>query len=371
MSKEWNSPWNSFNSYKGLLYSKHYEAINDWKKGKREAPLPPIEVSLDPINACNLLCQHCNAHKYLTDVDKSRRMTDAHLMELITFLAKWGVKGVCFGGGGEPTLHTKLKDALLLSKELGMENSIATNGTCFDNELIDTATRTCRWIGVSVDSANFRTYMKGRNKNLFSQTIFCLEKLVDNVKKNKLNCDVAYKFLIFDYNQKEIFKACKLAKSIGVKDFHVRPADFRHQGLGEWQKKNNLYDIKLIGKQFEQCHELEDENFRVFTVTHKFNDDFTPRRKFTECYASPICLQLCPNGDMYLCPDTRYIDFYKLGIHTNPEDIPNIWGNKNHYNLVFRSGCKNCHSRCTFNPYNEQCERLFINKDDPMCKNFV
>ena len=34
--KEWSrkNEFNSFNSWKGLLYSRHYEAIIDWKDGK-------------------------------------------------------------------------------------------------------------------------------------------------------------------------------------------------------------------------------------------------------------------------------------------------------------------------------------------------
>ena len=32
--KEWNNPYNSFNSMKGLLYSPWYKSIRDWKDGK-------------------------------------------------------------------------------------------------------------------------------------------------------------------------------------------------------------------------------------------------------------------------------------------------------------------------------------------------
>jgi MoaA/NifB/PqqE/SkfB family radical SAM enzyme len=372
--KEWNDWANSFNSMKGLLYSEQYKAIDEWKLGKRGAPLPPVEVSLDPIHACNLMCTHCNAHRYLShsSLPNEHRMPDEHMLNLVQFLADWGVKGICWGGGGEPTLHSKLKDGLLLAHKLGVENSIATNGTLFTDELIDVATRTCRWIGVSVDAACKKTYKIGRNQDLFTKTIINLGKLAVYAKNNNLHCDVAFKFLIFDYNQTEIFKACKLAKSLGIKDFHARPADFRHQGLGEWQKKLSGYNIPLIKKQFEKCHALADDNFHVYTVVHKFNEDFTPKRRFTQCFATPICIQLCADGNVYLCPDTRHMEDYKLGEHyPNPKSILDIWGNKKHYDLVFATGCQPCLSRCTFSPYNEQVERLFINKDDPFCRNFV
>ncbi len=369
--KEWSKKnwFNSFNSAKGLLFSDWYKAIDKWRLGEGK-PLPPIEVSFDPIHACNLNCEWCNASRYLNYDMKDRRMTDEHIMNLTQFLGEWGVKGICFGGGGESTLHTKLPDAMRLAKKLGVDTSIATNGTVFTDELIDTLARCCRWVGISMDSATPVTYEIGRKVNLFDKAISNMKKVNDRVKELKTNCDVAYKFLIFQHNQHEIYDACKLAKETGVKDFHARPADFSHQGMDS--KLDNPYDIENIFKQFEKCHELEDENFRVFTVIHKFNKDFTPVKDFKQCYAASICIQLCADGNIYLCPDQRHSSLYKLGTHyPDPKNILNVWGGKKHYDLVFKTGKKACKTRCTYAPYNIQAELLFINKDDPMCWRFV
>lgn len=373
--KEWNDSYNSFNSYKGLLYAKWYEAIKEWKDGKRKAPLAPVEVSLDPINVCNLSCSHCNASRYLLNPPKDKliRLPDEHYLNLIRFFAKWGVLGICHGGGGEPTLHTRLGEALTLAKELGMENSIATNGINFNDELINTAVDTCRWIGVSVDSATPETYLEGRGKDLFHTTIKNIEKLTKAAKERKTNCDTSFKFLVFEYNQDEIYDACKLAKEIGVKDFHARPANVSHQGMHDKYKgKAKAYDVEKIKEQFAKCQELGDKNFRVFTIVHKFDENFVPIKNFSQCYASPCCLQICPDGQVFLCPDQRYNNFFKLGDHyPNPEQILEFWGGNIHYNLVFEYGKDNCNTRCTFSPYCIQCERLFINNDDPMCWKFI
>lgn len=367
--KEWKDRFNSFNSDKIYLHSDKLQGITDWVNGKLEKPPAPLEVSFDPIHACNLMCQHCNAHKYL--VNGKHRMSDEHILNLIRYLAKWGVKSACFGGGGEPTLHTKLQETVELAHSLGMESSLATNGTIMSDELIDSMITHCRYIGVSVDSASPDTYKIGRKVNLFNEAVKNIGKLVDTNSRLKKRCDIAYKFLIFDYNQHEIFDACKLAKSLGVQDFHVRPADFRHQGMGELKKRQNDYNVELIKDQFDRCHEIEDENFRVYSIVHKFNPDFTPKRPFTQCYASPISLQLCADGNIYYCPDTRFMDEFKLGSHLNVDDILKVWGNERHKELVTKTACNTCKSRCTFTIYNEVCERLFINTDDPMCRNFI
>ena len=349
---EWKDEFNSFNSWKGLAYLPQYEAI------AREFFLPPIEASLDPIEKCQLKCKHCNAGRYLG----KNRMEDEHLIKLIEFLGIWGVRAICFGGGGEPSLHTKLGDAIKKTVQGGMKASVATNGIIMRFD----AYKLCRWIGVSLDAATSKTYRIGRKGDYFKRVIANLEKLCLIAQKD---CAVAYKFLIFDYNQHEIYEACKLAKNLGVRDFHARPADLKHQGMIKQQK--NAYAIEKINEQFEKCHALENKNFRVFTVTHKFNSDFTPKRKFSQCYASPICIQLCADGNIYLCPDTRHKDEFIIGRHIDNNGVRQAWGNKRHKELVYKNGADMCSSRCTFSKYNEQCERLAINKNDPMCLDFV
>ena len=262
----------------------------------------------------------------------------------------------------EPSLHSGLGKAIRMAVAGGMKTSVATNGIIMDKE----AYQLCRWVGVSLDAATAKTYSVGRRGDFFKKAIGNLEALCTVAPKS---LDVAYKFLIFDYNQHEIYAACKLAKKLGARDFHARPADLRHQGMVKQQA--NTYNLEKIKEQFEKCHELEDERFRVFTVTHKFNSDFTPKRKFSQCYASPICIQLSADGNIYLCPDTRHKDEFIIGRHTKIGSIIKAWLGKRHKELVYKTGAGMCLSRCTFSKYNEQCERLAINKDDPMCLDFV
>jgi cyclic pyranopterin phosphate synthase len=365
--KEWTSPFNSFNSMKGLLYTDWYKAIREWQDGHRLAPLPPIEASIDPIHACNLMCRHCNAHRYLSDKSQYSRMEDAHLIDLVRFLGQWGVKACCFAGGGEPTMHTKLSDALIACKFSGMEASVLTNGTLLTDELMRIMIHYCRWIGVSIDAACPLTYRIGRNVDLFNKAISNLRELARSANDK---CDVSFKFLIFDYNQHEILDACRLAKRLGVRDFHARPADYSHQGMGDLAKKAR-YNINLVREQFDKCHELEDDNFHVYTVVHKFDTNLEQRKGFSQCYASPLCIQLCADGGIYLCPDQRLQKNYRIGIHHPIEEICHAWGGKKHYDLVFRTGRDACTTRCTFGPYNNICEKLYIKGEDPFCKNFV
>jgi MoaA/NifB/PqqE/SkfB family radical SAM enzyme len=365
--KEWSGKYNSFNSDKGLTYVRWYEKIAAWEKDRGLKILPPIEASIDPILACNLKCDHCNAHKYLEENKHIHRFGNDELLSLVDFLGYWGVKAVCFGGGGEPTMHSNLESAILRATDVGMQSSVATNGILLKDTLARMVAKNCRWVGVSVDAATRDTYKIGRKADYFDTVI----KNIDKIASIGGECDVCFKFLIFDYNQHEIFEACKLAKNLGVKDFHARPADLSHQGMGEFRDKATPLDVDRVIEQFDKCRELEDDDFRVFTVVHKFNKDFTPNKKFSQCYAAPCCIQICPDKSIYFCPDQRYQDMYKLGSFDMPEDILKIWGKGRHWELTFKTGKKNCSTRCTWSPYCEQCERLFIKQDDPMCRYFI
>lgn len=370
MSGEWKNPYNSFNSLKGLLYAPQYQAVAN------KQFLPPIEASLDLVQHCNLSCQHCNAGRYLKDESVPIKYMDSdHIMNLIKFLGEWGVKSCCYGGGGESTLHRKLPDAIRLSRQVGMDAAVITNGTVLNSDLLD-AYPSCRFLSISIDAGKRDTYKKTKGLDLFDTVINNVHDVVERLKSHKnnslVNCDVCYKFLITQWNQYEIYDACVIAKQIGVRDFYVRPADYNHQGINESSKVTYEYDLQAIEDQFRMCKELETEQFRVFTVTHKYNSNYTPKKDFSQCYGAPVCIQICPDDNVYFCVDTRYLEFYKLGTHyPDPKNILNFWGKEKHKELVFETGMKNCTSRCTYGPYCKQAEELFIKKTDPMCAWFT
>lgn len=364
--EEWRrqNQFNSFNSWKGLLYAPWYEAV---LKGKF---LPPIEASIDPIHQCNLQCVHCNAGRYIRGNTLGSKLGQKRLLELVDFLGDWGVKAVCYGGGGEPTLHPDLATAIVMTRAKGMEVGIATNGTLMAQDALMDALKLCRWIGVSVDAATPETYQSLKGINLFKRVLANIRAMVDEAGPG---CDVAFKFLISTLNQHEILEACKIAKALGVRDFHARPADVTHQGVaGDDSGALGRLDVDLVMAQFQQCHELENDQFRVFTVVHKFDEELRPRKAFSQCYAAPLAIQLCADGWAYFCVDQRHREEYRLGrFIPNVKDILKFWGGEKHKELVFAETPRLCHTRCTFGVYCEQAERLFAKKDDPMCKWFT
>ena len=377
--KEWSDKrkYNSFNSYKGLAWlESHYKPIAAWWNNESIKLPPPIELSLDPGHLCNFACPHCNAQRYLIinkdEVPEDKKlMTKEHLKNLIDFMADWGVRGVCIGGGGEPLMNKAAWDLPSYIHSKGMKSSFATNGSLI-NEYVAKEMMNCRWVGVSVDSGTRETFKQVHGVDHFDRVIANLENLVKVKKETGSKVDIAFKFLITPQNWGDLYSACKLAKEIGVRDFHARPVDLERKDFEQAMQLN--YDIEEIQRLFQKCHELENgEEFRIFTVMHKYDPNFRVQHTFSNCISSPLMIQACSDGNVYVCADHRIEERFKLCSHfPEPEEIKKVWGGEKHKKLL-KSICvdKEC-GRCTYGEYARQIEELALQEgeEDPMCLDF-
>ena len=341
---EWSNDnkYNEFNSYKGLTYYNEYLQIVKWMRGDGDYNLPAIECSLDPITLCNLKCFYCNSQRYLDDF---KEIKTPLLKWVIRFIAEWGMKGLCFGGGGESLLHKDTGNLLSYAADQGLEVALITNGTVMNDNIVQNIGR-CQWVGFSVDAATNETYRKIKGVDLF-------DKVIGNLGRVAGKTRLAYRMLLVEENAHEIYQSCLLARSLSCNTFHVRPADFNRKDYKG--SKSYVVDADSVREQFLKCHELEDDDFKVQTVIHKFNNDFTVKQNFTKCLASPLCLQVCTDGFCYVCPDHRLEERFRLG---HMSQISEWWGKDKHRNIL-RSIIPSLEcSRCTWSEYNRQISQV-------------
>jgi MoaA/NifB/PqqE/SkfB family radical SAM enzyme len=363
MMQEWTNPYNSFNSYKGLLYRKQFDGIISGNF------LPPVEVNIDPCNNCNLNCIWCNAKKIINRNDKVM-MTTEHLLELIDFCADWGVKAICFAGGGEPTLHPYLSIAFERCHDLGLESAIITNGLFMNEEQLENIAKYARWIGVSVDADCPGTYEKCKNVDKFDNVIDNIKKLVDLGSR-----EVTFKYLIHPENQYGVYNACKIAKDIGVDCFHSRLISTRYLDNKEYNDCKDInsnsvedtFDFDEINKQFDMCRKLDSDDFKVFTIRHKQDGEGNRRILFNKCRVSSLLCMFEANGTTSICIDRKGDVETMLCRHDNVENIRDIWGSHYHKKLIGDIDPKTDCSKCTMNVYHEI---LNAYEQDLFCKNF-
>lgn len=343
--KEWSivNRYNSFNSFKGLTYFEHYQKISGWMKGKN--PLPaPILASLDPVNSCNQKCYYCNSQRYLNHLKQWER---EFIKSLLNNLSEWGVKSVCWAGGGEPTLNPNLIGMFQMAKDLGLESSIITNGTYLTDEM-----NLCRWIGISLDSADPDVYRRVRG----SDDCWNVLANIGILAKSNPKTDIAVKVLVLPETIDTLLETCKVAKSLGVRDFHVRPVDLERKDFRNTKQIN--FDMSKIETVFEECHKLETKDFHVYTVTHKYDQNFHVKHDFRQCLASPLVAMICTDKKYYICPDHRLEPRFEI----------KDWGSDQHRELINSINVEKECSRCTWSEYNRQIEEVIL--EDKICRNF-
>ncbi len=361
--KEWTDQFNSFNSLKGLLFRPWMEAIlsGDF--------LPPVEASIDPIYDCNLDCVWCSSCHILEDPAlRGSKMTRDHLLKLCRFLGHWGVKGACFAGGGEPFLHENVSEAVEVLWEMGVQSAFLTNGTVIRDKDIDTMIARSRWVGCSVDAAGRETYgaLKRTSPGNFDRAMDFLREVCARKKAAGSRLEVSFKYLLFPENVEELYDGALLAKKTGVDYIHIRPVAWEniHGGCNEPLK----FDLDLVNRLLEKTFQLEDDNFRVYGIRHKFSPALNLRRGFSRCRAAPLLVNLGADGGVYLCVDHQGCQAFRIGSHhPDPWQILDFWGGNRHRQMMEQVDLCRC-PRCTFGVYNEIMEKVLI--QDRMCRVF-
>lgn len=329
---------------KGMLWIENYKAVYNNTKF-----LPPIGIALDLTDKCNINCYWCNAKKFRSE----NTLTYEHVKNVINMLSKMGVKSICYAGGGEPTLHPDVSKIIRYTWLKNIEIGFSTNGVKLTDELIDTICKYVKFIGVSVDAATEETWRRTKGSKEYYKMIFNMKKLGEKIQHYP--ADYTYKFLLTLDNQYEILEACKLAKELKCKSFFIRPVNIEGYSL--------KFDIEAINKQLIECENLVTENFKLYTNFGRTDKQFNKKQNFTKCYANVLLPVFCADGYVYICPDHRQNEKYRLCKHL---DLIKFWGSKQHRILIENIKPTEC-PRCTLGNYNQQAEAYF---KDTIFKNF-
>lgn len=385
--KEWTeeNKWNPFNSFKLLAHVERWQYIAPPPK---QAP-HPVLVTIDPINTCNLNCHWCNSGKILEN--RNKHLSSRIIERLPIFLSDWestyplrGVRAVCIAGGGEPTLHPALGILIRGLVNKGIEVGIVTNGTHisrFKEEL-----SLCTWVGVSIDAGKNSTYKAIKGVDLMYDVLLQIEELNDYSKRMKKRLalpregyGITYKFLLHPSNFTEIDLAARLAKRYGCRQLHIRPYGLPWFRLGN-QESGSDYKFSIEQKEeFETVlirarEYFEDDSFKIYGITHKFDGSFSINNNFQRCHALFMTGVIMPGEepDTYsfgLCCDRRGDRRMELiSNQKNLYKIEEFWGGEEHWKIFNNLQVKSC-PRCTYQPHNQIYEKVI--KEDSMTWKFI
>jgi hypothetical protein len=164
----------------------------------------------------------------------------------------------------------------------------------------------------------------------------------------------------------EVYQSAKIAKDIGCNNFHLRPVGAAWFDLSMDKAFSDKDLPKRLFEQIEKARELENPDFSVYAVTHKFGDQFEKLHEFGACHAIFMtCLFMPPEDSnkkdaitLGLCCDRRGDS--KLELIRDLADVEktaDFWGSEAHWEIFDRIKVDEC-PRCTYQPHNQIYEQV-------------
>ncbi len=189
----------------------------------------PESVQVDLTDRCNSDCISCWTHSPLVrdpDDPPKAELPWSAVETLLTDLAKLGTRQVYFSGGGDPTVHARWLDAVVLAKRLGLRAIINSNMTLLGQSELDAlvATGIDRVIA-SVWAATGEAYARthpSKPAEVFTELTASLRYLCD---RKQPTTKVKLYNVISPVNVDEIEAMVAYACEVGADEVELTPTD--------------------------------------------------------------------------------------------------------------------------------------------------
>lgn len=172
-------------------------------KSKKYKIFPPM-VILEITNVCNLKCIHC-PHTFISKRNdyQPRHMKWDVYKKIIDEVALYEDIIFRFLSDGEPLMHPRFKDMIMLakSKNIGPVNFV-TNGHFLDKDMAHFILKYgVDVVEISIDALNKQTYTKIRREGDFDRVIANVERFIQ--LRNKMNAKTRIMVSIIDQKEAE------------------------------------------------------------------------------------------------------------------------------------------------------------------------
>lgn len=298
---------------------RHIDRINAWIEDKNPSP---ITVELDLTNLCNHRCPECSGW-YFQNRDQSY-LPFVLLKDIIRQLAKAGVRGLIFTGGGEPLCHPQVNEAVKLAHGLGLDIGFITNGSLINKENSKVLLNCCTWLRVSLDAASREAFRKihGLDGDAFQNVINNIRLLVETKKILNSRATIGVGYLTSDYTKDEMLKATELCKKLSVDYLQFRPMQIHDSGKFKYHRSD-------ITKYIHKCMDESGNGFRVLCSKHKYDmmRDEEYGRHYKICYGHQFAAVIAADAKMYLCCHMRGYERYCIG-DLKKNTFKEIWSSK-------------------------------------------
>ncbi len=284
-----------------------------------------ISVNIDLTVACNYRCPHCIDGPML---NTGKSLAFSNLVRSLVILRLAGLRSVILIGGGEPTLHPNFYDAVRVTKLLGLQCAIVSNGSSTARlEEVAPLLTAGDWIRLSLDAATDDTFriMHLPRKNALTLQGICAG--AGTIKRANSQINLGFSYIVswsgasvcgqaIADNIDEMPAAARLANASGFDFIAFKPLLDRDEVgaetvtiAGSQRTPTRQALLRRIASAFSAAKALENDRFRVIGSLNLLalmqeNQMAQLRSQPRRCHMRLFRQVLTPTG-VYGCPAYR------------------------------------------------------------------
>ncbi len=318
---------------------------------RREMPAPRMAI-VYPTYVCNQNCSWCEYSA--ENSEHHSMMKDDDLRKLMADLDGLGVKGVEFCGGGEPSLHPALTEAVRDLAARGMRVGILTNGTKLKGGLAEALIDHGSYVRVGFDGGAEETVHRVKRRRTpearFGAVCENVRNMVRMRNERGTGCHISMKVVVDRENRHEIEEAVALAASLQVDSIQFKAARVCDTELTAEQSE-------AVNADIARCKEMYRHRVVVIGGATKVNTT-------TQCWLTPLQLTIDALGEVYLCCYyTHRKEKHSIG-NCFQDPLQELWHGEGHWKKIDAIEPRECNNLdCRFVRYNEIMNEVMRDND--------
>lgn len=330
--------------------------LEDISKGKEN--FNPVAIEIHPTAMCNHRCVHCS----YKERNESRASLSQDIMKrLVSSIIKMGIRAAYFSGGGEPTLYPGLASYIEELSSGGVECSIITNGSYFEEAGIIPIANKLNYIAVSVPGVDEDTFKQITGTHNLAKVLALPGKIKDFHGEN--SPVLGSRIVITNKNYKQVgdfLRAIRESRFDYALFKIVRDYEDNGQGLSEQEEE-------YLRAEVNEYKDLDDNFTNIRNI-------FGYRQKIEfvgKCWTNQYGMIANVSTDGKVYPNIVEIDKPEFCIgDLYKEPLEKMWNSSRH-NMVkqisnekwLNGNCKNCRAMSYNRIINDITQRLPNNFD--------
>ena len=296
----------------------HIDRVHEWKF---RGDTTPVYVEVSPTAACNHSCTFCALDYANHTTDRIQRHK---LIEMGEMFARLGVRGVMFGGEGEPTLHPDMAEVVGCYHGNDIDVAMTTNGAALDGDFAMDGGEFLKWVKVSLNGGDAETYAKVHR---VSPSTF--EDTWRNIRDFRLGCRhhepvIGVQSVIVAENVDSLVSLCKRAVGEGLDYVVLKP--FSYNSYSSNSQKVTLPDYRELDAILVECTGLQTPRTRIVVRDAAIRSVQSIQNiQYSKCLSVPyFWFYVNSKGDVVGCPNHMKDERFILGnLHTRT--LQDIW----------------------------------------------